>query len=168
MQNTFIIFLVALLLFRRLKNSVGFQKFSLPALVGKVTIFILISAFYIIAAQRNSQVLNILAGVFSGLVLAYVATYHARFEKRENGLFYRTHVWVEIIVVCLFLFRFVYRLVILKDIIQPGNDMQDASAKMKAMQDPVTGILLLCFCTYYIGYYTFILMEGRRAIKNPE
>jgi len=105
-------------------------------------------------------------GIITGLVLAYIATNHAQFEKRGEGLYFKTHIWVEIVVIVLFLVRFSYRLYVLRDMFQPGQTQLDAQTRIEYMRDPFTGFIFLTFCTYYIGYYSFILKEGKKALNQ--
>ncbi|HTB32680.1 MAG TPA: hypothetical protein VK808_11670 [Bacteroidia bacterium] len=167
MQFTFVIFLVTLILFRRVKRSIGFQKYSQPTLIIRVVLFSIITLAILAFAILNPKVLLPDGlGILAGLVLAYIATNHAQFEKREDGLYYKTHLWVEITVICLFLARFIYRVVILKDMFQPDQSQQEIHERMQSIQDPITGSILFAFCTYYIGYFSFILKEAKKEIKE--
>jgi hypothetical protein len=167
MQFTFIIFLVALILFRRVKRSIGFQKYNETTLIVRMVLFSIITLSILAFALVNPM--SLIAdgiGILAGLILAYIATNHAQFEKREDGLYFKTHIWVEVAVICLFLARFAYRFVIVKDIFQSDESQQDMQVRMHTMQDPVTGSILFAFCTYYIGYFSFVLKEGKKAMKN--
>lgn len=105
-------------------------------------------------------------GIIAGLILAYIATNHAKFEKRENGLYFKTHIWVEIAIIVLFLARFGYRIFMLRNMFQPGESPEEMQSHMQNMQDPFTGAVIFAFCTYYIGYFSFILKEGKKALKD--
>jgi hypothetical protein len=167
MKFPFIIFLVALLLFRRIKRSVGFQKYNETSLIIRMVLFSIVSLLFLgFGFLYPMAFINDGVGIIAGLILAYIATNHAQFEKRDNGLYFKTHVWIELAVVCLFLFRFIYRMVIVKDMFQPDQDQQDMQTKMQTMHDPITGGILFTFCAYYIGYFSFILKEGKAEMKK--
>jgi hypothetical protein len=169
MKMTVVIFLIAFILLRRVKRSVGFQKYSEPTLIIRMVLFSLIAlSFLIYAAFYPMALIPDGIGVLAGLVLAYIATNHAQFDKREDGLYFKTHVWVEVIVICLFLARFAYRALILKDMFQPEQSQQDIQTKLQSIRDPITGSILFVFCTYYLGYFSFILKEGKKAMNGEE
>jgi hypothetical protein len=105
-------------------------------------------------------------GVLAGLILAYIATNHAKFEKRENKLYFKTHIWVEMIVLILFLVRFGYRFFVLKGMFQPNESPEEVQNHLQSMQDPFTGATIFAFCSYYIGYFSFILKEGKKVLSG--
>ena len=167
MQSVILYALVAWLLVRRIKRSIGFQKYNPTTLIMRMVAFGIIALSILCTSIIFPSVLWYEGlGIIAGLVLAYIATNHAEFEKRENVLYFKTHVWIEIIVICLFLARFIYRIVITKDMFQPGEDQQDLQTKIHTMHDPITGFILFTFCAYYIGYYSFILKEGKKVMKT--
>ncbi len=172
MQQIIGIALLTLIILRRMKRSVGFQRYNKITLVIRMILFALIALFILSYDLGFYGIVSSTAlvpdgiGIMAGLALAYVATYHAQFEKREDGLYYKTHIWVEATVVCLFIARFIYRIFISKDMFQPEQTGQDVQARMQAMRDPVTRSILFIFCTYYLGYFSFVFKEGRKALKE--
>jgi len=167
MKFVVIIALVTMLIVRRIKRSIGFQKFNETTLIIRMVLFgVIILSILSYAITNPASIVWDVLGIVVGMILAYVATNHAQFEKREDALYFKTHVWVEIAVICLFLARFVYRILILKDMFQPDQSQEDVQAKLQYMRDPLTGSILFAFCTYYIGYFLFILKEGKKALKD--
>lgn len=167
MQFIFIIALITLLLVRRIKRSIGFQKFNQTSLIVRMVLFgVVILSILSYAIVNPIALIPDTIGLIAGLVLAYIATHHAKFEKRADGLYFKTHVWVEMTVIALFIARIIYRVLILKDMMQPGQDQQDMQEKMQTLRDPWTSSILFVFCTYYIGYFSFILKEGKTAMKS--
>ncbi|XBM32856.1 hypothetical protein AAG663_11675 [Bacillus licheniformis] len=51
-----------------------------------------------------------LIGIALGLILTVYALKHVSIENRGGVLYFRTHLWVELIVLFLFLYRFLYRI----------------------------------------------------------
>jgi len=167
MKLPIIIALIVLVAFRRIKRSIGFQKFSEPSLIIRMVVFGLVALLILFGAIINPMsLISDGIGIIAGLVLAYIATNHAKFEKRENGLYFKTHIWVEMIVITLFMARLVYRLYMYQDLFQPDQNSQDMQNSMKSMQDPFTGAVIFTFCTYYIGYFSFVLKEAKKALKG--
>ncbi|HTA26352.1 MAG TPA: CcdC protein domain-containing protein, partial [Bacteroidia bacterium] len=131
MKYTVVIFLVALILARRIRRSVGFQKYNQPLLIIRIVLFSIISLLFLaFAILYPMAFVSDGVGIIAGLILAYIATNHAQFEKRENGLYFKTHIWVEIVVITLFLARFIYRVIVVKDMFQPAES-QDIQTRMQ-------------------------------------
>ena len=167
MQTPVVIALIVLLLIRRIKRSVGFQKFNETTLIIRMVLFgLVIVSILSFAIIYPMALIPDFIGIAVGLGLAYIATNHAQFEKRENGVYFKTHIWVEMAVIGLFIARMVYRIVVVKDIFQDTQTNEDIQAKMNYMRDPLTGSIMFAFCTYYIGYFSFILKEGKAALKD--
>jgi hypothetical protein len=169
MQPLIGIAILTLLIIRRLKRSIGFQKYNNVTIIVRMVLFGIIALFILAFDLGFNAIFSPAAlipdaiGILAGLILAYIATNHAQFEKREDGLYFKTHIWVESLVVALFLGRFIYRIFILKDIFQPNQTGQDHEHQMQYMHDPFTRSVLFVFCTYYLGYFSFILKEGKKA-----
>lgn len=167
MKLTVLIALVTLLLVRRIQRSIGFQKYRESNLITRIVLFVLVGALLLSGSVINPSILiPDSIGIIGGLVLAYIATNHAKFEKRGNGLYFKTHIWVEVVIIALFIARFAYRMYMFKDLFQPDESPQDMQARMQTMRDPFTGAVIFAFCTYYIGYFAFILKEGKKALQE--
>lgn len=167
MKIIILITLVALLLVRRLQRSIGFQQYRQTTLIVRMILFAVLALSLLSSAViRPVGLIPDIIGIIAGLVLAYIATNHAEFEKREERLYFKTHIWVEIIVIILFLVRFSYRLYMMRNMFQPGQTQIDAQTRMEYMRDPFTALIFLTFCAYYIGYYAFIIKEGKKILKQ--
>lgn len=167
MQKLIVIVVLVLILSRRIKRSIGFQKYNQTTLIIRMVAFGIITISVLLTSIIYPPTLFYdVAGIIAGLILAYIATNHAQFEKREDGLYFKTHIWVEIAVIALFLARFVYRFVLVKDMFQSDENQQDIQTRMHSMRDPVTGAILFAFCAYYLGYFSFILKEGKKALSK--
>jgi len=102
--------LIVFLIYRRIKRTIGFQKYIPAVIVTRIILFSIVSAIvlFFTVTQINSLIADI-AGFSIGLLLLYLAIKNKVFEKREKGLYYRAHIWIELIIMILFLARFVYR-----------------------------------------------------------
>lgn len=167
MKVVVLITLVALLLVRRIQRSIGFQQYRQTTLTFRMVLFALF-ALSLLSGGIVSPSLLIPdgIGIIAGIVLAYIATNHAQFEKRGEGIYFKTHIWVEIVVITLFVLRFSYRLYMMRDMFQPGQTELDPQTKIAYMHDPFTEFIFLTFCTYYIGYYSFILKEAKKVLNR--
>lgn len=61
--------------------------------------------------QRHSPFLYgyLILGILGGWLLVFFAKKNISFEKRRGKIYFRTHIWVEMILLTLFLSRFLYR-----------------------------------------------------------
>jgi hypothetical protein len=167
MNGPFLIGLLVLLVILRIKRSIGFQPFRESTLIIRIVSFGILAIMLLSGAVIFPMMLiGDGIGIIAGLILAYIATNHAKFEKRENKLFFKTHIWVEVTVLILFVVRFAYRFFILKGMFQPNESPEDMQKSMQTMQDPLTGAAIFAFCAYYIGYFSFILKEGKKVLKE--
>jgi hypothetical protein len=167
MKVVILITLVLLLVARRIQHSIGFQQYRQTTLTVRMVLFVLFALSLLSGGLVTPSLLipNGI-GIIAGLVLAYIATNHTQFEKRGEGLYFKTHIWVEIVVITLFVVRFSYRLYVMRDMFQPGQTELDPQTKIAYMHDSFTGFIFLTFCTYYIGYYSFILKEAKKALSQ--
>ncbi|MDF2963836.1 MAG: hypothetical protein K0S39_5571, partial [Paenibacillus sp.] len=123
--------LIAFMLYRRFKRSVGFQKLTRSRLIFRSVMFTLLGCVFLYLGMLHP--INFVAdaaGLAAGLVLSYYAVKHLRFEKRPDGWYYRTHIGIEVTVLVIFMSRIGYRLVAvyLQDPgvqATPVNPMQD-------------------------------------------
>ena len=167
MNGTVLIALLVFVIALRIKRSIGFQQYSEVRIIIRMVAFGIVSFFLLSGAIIFPMMLiGDVIGIIAGLILAYIATNHAQFEKREKGLYFKTHIWVEITVLVLFVARFAYRFFILKGMFQPNESPEDMQKSMQTMQDPLTGAAIFAFCAYYIGYFSFILKEGKKVLKE--
>jgi hypothetical protein len=167
MNGTVLILLLVFLVILRIRRSIGFQLYRESTLIVRMVSFGILIFFLLSGAIIYPMLLiGDGIGIIAGLVLAYIATNHAKFEKREKGLYFKTHIWVEISIIALFLARFTYRFFILKSMFQPHESAEDIQKNMQTMQDPLTGATVFAFCAYYIGYFSFILKEGKKVLKE--
>jgi len=170
-QFLIIIALIAYSAFRRVMRALNFQKYKQGALLFKVGLYCFVALILLASAALNPMsYLFYLIGAVAGGVLVFIAVKNMIFEKRADGLYYRTHVWVEIAVLVLFFARLIYRFYIMSQVM--GVDATDPDAMSKRLQytrDPFTSFVFFLLCTYYIGYYFYVYKRSAEAIKTiPE
>jgi hypothetical protein len=146
--------LVGFVVYRRIRRSIGFQKFSPGRLKFGIALFTLLGGMLLVqSGLRSLPLAASLAGAAIGAALAFYAVRHVVHELRDDGLFVKTHIIIESSVLLLFLGRLGYRI------------MQVTSAGrggMPAGGDPATLLLLFIVVAYYWGYNGWLLRNGQR------
>ncbi|MFT0823892.1 sporulation protein [Bacillus swezeyi] len=102
-----------------------------------------------------------LIGIILGLMLTAYALKNVSIENRDGVIYFRTHLWVELLVLCLFLYRFLSRIIEIN--VQQGDLINGGSAAYGAFfaQDPATMIGFFVLAVYYVGFSFFVLKKGK-------
>lgn len=151
--------IIALVIYRRTRRSIGFQKLSVRRMRVRLIFFSIIALLLLaLAAAHPIMLVGYAAGIFGGLVLARYAARHFVTETRGDGLYYRTHIWIESTVLALFLGRIAYRFIEMG--LSPAAAANAAPDPAAIAKDPVTGAVLFIIIAYYFAYYLFVM---RRA-----
>jgi len=164
MQNPtayiFPIVFILLAIILRIKRSIGFQLYRPIVATFRILICLAIIAvllYFAISFHPDTLIYNG-AGMAAGFILAFFGAKNAIVEQRKSGIYYRTHIWIEVGILALFLARIVYRFYIYTSTI--GSIPPEQIAKqLRYEKDPVTGVIISIFCTYYIGYFTYIFFK---------
>ncbi|QQZ09084.1 sporulation protein [Heyndrickxia vini] len=157
-QFLYSILLIGFILYRRIKRSIGFQPLRKRRLIVRITLFsILLILLLFTSAIHPISYLYDLVGIGLGVILLLFAVKHSTFEQKNEILFYRTHIWIESLILFLFLSRFLYRMIEVYNLskIQPQMDPQTFG------KDPLTLAVFFILAVYYIGYYSFILRKSK-------
>ena len=158
----FPILLFGFLIYRRIQKTIGFQKYTSSRLIFRIVLFSIVAVVILAFTVRNPMsVLADLAGVLLGISLVYFAIKNTIFEKRDDGLYYRTHIWIELTVLFLFFARLIYR------VYKRSAHMDDAQA-INDLRTPITSVIFFIICTYYIGYFIFILRQAKTQLPPKE
>jgi hypothetical protein len=166
------IVLIGWMIYRRIRRTVGYQKLIRSRLKFRTGMFALLGLLILAMAFRHPiQFAGDAIGLTGGLVLGYFGIRHLKFEKREEGWFYRTHVWVEVTVLVLFLSRVAYRVV---EMVQmpsavAANAANAANANPAAnfTRDPLTSAVFFVLVTYYVWFYSYLLRKGKELESDP-
>jgi TRAP-type mannitol/chloroaromatic compound transport system permease large subunit len=152
--------LMLLIVYRRVKRTIGFQPYRPRRLTVRIAIFAVIGVL-LLGAGFVHPILYLAdaAGLVCGGVLAYFAIRHSKFEFRGGELHYRTHIWIETIVVALFIGRIAYRLLF---VFTAGQQAASGDQMQQYTRDPWTALIFFLIVAYYIGFYLHVLKEGRR------
>ncbi len=154
--------LVIFLLYRRIKDGIGFQKYSSTKLWAKITLFSVACILTIaISFAKPLSLVGDLAGIIVGFGMMYFATINIRFQRRKNGLYYRTNILVEVTVLLIFFARFLFRFHALYQAIGDAQSIENIENKLLSLNDPYTGGAVLVLCSYYISYFWVVLKKGK-------
>jgi cytochrome b561 len=111
--------------------------------------------FLYFSAEHPLSYLYDLAGILLGAVLVVYARKNIMFEYRENALFYRTHLWIELFIIFLFLSRLVYRMITTSN-----------TVPVTYGTDPATLLIFFLLAVYYIGFNSFVLKKGKERLAE--
>lgn len=156
-----IVLLVGFMIYRRTKRTIGLQKIVRSRLMFRIILFSLLGCVFLYLGVLHP--INLIAdgaGLVCGLVLAHYAIKHTQFEQQSDGMYYRTHLWVNMAVLALLVGRIAYRLLVMQSL---GPDAYDPSANPMQMygKDPWTIGIFFVLVSYYIRFFTFLLAKGK-------
>lgn len=152
--------IIALVIYRRTKRSIGFQKLSVRRMNVRLGFFAFIGLLLLLLAIRHPIMLvGYAVGIAGGLVLARYAALHFKTEARGDGLYYRTHIWIESTVLALFLGRIAYRMIEMAAM--PASVAEMPADPGAMVKDPVTGGILFVIIAYYFAYYLFAMRKAK-------
>ena len=159
--------LVALIIYRRIKRVISAQKYSKNGLVFRTIVLSFVGVVFFVFGRKDWISLAAEGtGILSGIGLFLLAKRHTIFEKKENALYYRTHIWIEMAILILFFVRLAYRFYLLYPVLQAGHSPQEVRTEMMTMRDPWTSVLFFGLFAYYLAYSVFILKEGEKLRKQ--
>lgn len=158
-----IIVIAALILFviyRRVRRTIGFQKFVKRQVMTRMIIFAAIGVLLVAAGYTHPEIyLWDLVGVVIGSVIAYISMRTTTFERRGNNWFYRPHPWIGVLLLVLLVGRIVYRLYV--DYRLFDTTHANAHAEQTQMSayanDPLTVTIFFTLISYYVIYFIFLL-----------
>ncbi|TBL80691.1 CcdC protein domain-containing protein [Paenibacillus thalictri] len=175
-QNTgsvlYIVLLLAFVIYRRVKRSIGFQKLQRSRLIIRTVLFAVIGIAIFIAGLRHPlYMIGDVAGLAVGVCLAIYAVKHSRFEKRQDGWYYRTHLGIELSVLFLFLGRLAYRMFLMYSQAQndPSHPFNANPYDPQALaSDPWTSGIFYVIIAYYVGYFGYLLRKEKELRSSDE
>lgn len=171
MQNPtayiFPILLIAIAIIIRIRHSLGFQLYRPVAAIMRMAVcaFILFLMFSLAIRFHPETLIYNAGGIIPGLVLSYLGVRHLAIEERKDGLYYRTHVWVEVGILVLFFVRLAWRFYEIYGTM--GNlPPEQIAGQLRYEKDPITGVIISIFCTYYIGYFMYLILQVNKSRKS--
>jgi len=155
---------IAFVMYRRIRRSIGFQQFRAGRLKFRVGMLALVGLLLLATGYTHPiRYVADAGGILCGAVLAYYAIRHSEFERRENGLYYRTHTGIQMLVIALLVIRIVYRFAFVQNGMPTAGDPAAANDPTQMWAgDPWTAAVFFVMLAYYAGYYTFLLRQEKR------
>lgn len=149
---------IGFFMYRRTKRTIGFQKLSKGRLRFRLTLFSALGiAIFLLGFIHPIHFIGYLIGLAAGAGLGLTAIRHTRFEHRADGWYYRTHLWIEIAVLVLFLGRIAYRLASIALSADPTS--MNPADPAQFTKDPVTAGVFFIIVSYYILFFSYLLRE---------
>ncbi|MDB5056520.1 MAG: hypothetical protein JWM44_4570 [Bacilli bacterium] len=161
--------LISFLIYRRVKRSIGFQRFSPKRMQFRIILFGILGL--VMLALGFLHPILFLAdgiGITCGAVLAFYAIRHSVFEWRDTILYSRTHVVIESTVIILFLGRVLYRILFVFNGVKNTAAASDPNQMQQYTKDPFTVAIFLVIVAYYMAYYTFVIRKGKSLIVEKQ
>lgn len=151
-----------LFLYKKIKRSIGYQPLKPRWLFTRMILFSLfafgLSIFSVIHPFLYGY---LIFGILGGWLLVVFAKKNISFEKRRGKIYFRTHIWVEIILLTLFLSRFLYRVT---ELYLTSPDLNSLGSYSQSIgTDPLTIGVFFLIAVYYIG---FLLLSSSSAETN--
>ncbi|MGO0059166.1 hypothetical protein ACTID9_03980 [Brevibacillus fluminis] len=168
-QFAFPALLIIFILYRRIKRSVGFQKFAPRRMRFRMVIFAIIGLLLLVAGYVHPILyLADAAGIACGILLAFFAVRHCTFEWRGPDLYHRTHIGIEMAVLALFLGRIAFRFAFMFSPAGQAALANDPTQMQQYSRDPWTAFVFFILVAYYIWYYRFLLKEGTARLGSEK
>jgi hypothetical protein len=161
--------LIVFMIYRRVKRSIGFQKFS-PKRMRFRTVLFGILGLFILSIGFVHPILFLAdgVGIAVGAVLAFYAIRHFMYEWRGEDLYTRTHIIIEATVLTLFLGRVLYRVVTLIMLSKNSGAPSDPQQMNQFTKDPFTAAIFLVIVIYYMAYYSFLIRKGKGLLAEKQ
>jgi hypothetical protein len=149
---TFIIPIFIWSIYRRIKRNVGRQRLRLWRVILSLTIFsllVVVFVSYALAMGHYKVLSGLLAGLATGIPVAFWGLKLTRFEFTSDGNYYTPNVYLGVGLSVLLTGRIIYRLLVL------NNSMPAmVNPPPQFMQSALTLYLFGVAAGYYLTYYT--------------
>ncbi|ASP26500.1 kinase [Bacillus velezensis] len=167
LQSICPVLMIAFFLYKKVKRSVGFQPLKPRWLYTRMILFSLLAAALAFFSITHPALYgHLIFGTFCGWLLVLFAKRNISFEERRGKMYFRTHLWIELILLTLFLSRFIYRVIeiyrVTADFTHPEAYSQTVGA------DPLTISIFYFIAVYYSGFSFYVLKTSRDQTNNSQ
>lgn len=168
-----IVVLVLFSMYRRIRRTIGFQRFVKRRMITRMTLLAMIGVIFLVTGYLNPTVYIFDAiGIVVGGIIAYFATRTTSFEWRKDAWYYRPNPWIGVLLIVLFIGRIAYRLYQDYTLFSATGSANGQLAQQNQFatysHDPSTTIILFTLITYYFVYYTFIIGRERHLETDEQ
>ena len=151
-------------IYRRIKRNVGRQRLRLWRVALSLTIFSLLVFLFASAALATGHLkllAGLLAGMATGIPIAFWGLKLTRFEFTATGNYYTPNVYLGVGLSFLLAGRIIYRLLVLN-----SGMPSIGNPPPQFMQSALTLYLFGLTAGYYLAYYTGVFLRYRQATAN--
>jgi hypothetical protein len=162
--------IILFVMYRRIRRTVGSQPYLPRRLRVRIGIFSVLGLLLLsLGLEQPILWAGDAVGAASGGALAVFAIRHSQFERRESGLYYRTHTGIQLAVVALLLIRVVVRFAkIGSAATDPSADPANPAPMQTMAGDPWTSGMFFVLIAFYITYYLYILHRGKERLNHED
>lgn len=172
----FIILLLALSVYRRVKRHIGWQILRPRRMVVRILLLLIISIPLMISGitLHRDAYLWVAAGIICGLLLAWLAFKTTQVRMQGGNASYRPNAWIGALLLVVFLARLAVRFIALYQAEQsgaltnPAYSQQYGAGLQMYSNDPWTLSVFLVLSFYYIVYYALLIKKSSQYKKLEE
>ncbi|ARB37318.1 MULTISPECIES: mother cell-specific sporulation protein Csk22 [Bacillus] len=167
LQSVYPAMIIIFFLYKKIKRSIGYQPLKPRWLFTRIILFSLFAfGLSIFSAIHPFLYGYLILGILGGWLLVFFAKKNISFEKRRGKIYFRTHIWVEVILLTLFLSRFLYRVT---ELYLTSPDLNRLGSYSQSIgTDPLTIGVCFLIAVYYIGFSSFVIKLSRNELEQHE
>lgn len=160
------VLIICFIVYRRAKRTIGFQKLATRRLTVRLALFSLLGGIiFLLGFIHPIHYIGYGLGLAGGTYLGLTANRYTRFEHRNYGWYYRTHLWVEVAVLVLFLGRIAYRYAVIAVTTTSTTTQFNPAELAQFTKDPVTAGVFFIIVSYYVLYFSYLLRESSKLTQ---
>jgi hypothetical protein len=165
--------LILFLLYRRIRRTIGFQRFVKGRMMTRMALFGIICIIFLALGYVHPLIYVYDAlGIVIGGLIAYFAIRSTTFEWRKGAWYFRPNPWIGALLLVLFIGRIGFRVYQDYALISSGAARGGQIAQQNQLSayshDPFTVIILFTLISYYFVYYTFIIRREQHLEMSEE
>jgi Protein of unknown function (DUF1453) len=155
---------LAPLVYIRIRRSIGYRKFTgRRLLIPMALFFVMVVAIGIVNWGHSISLVTYSVGGMLGAALGGLAVRETRFQWREESLYFRTHIWIQVTILAVFLLRMTYRLYALA---QGENHPESPDyGPMEVFQDPLTAGIACMLFMHNLVYLWSVFRQGVQLVR---
>lgn len=165
LQSVYPAMIIIFFLYKKIKRSIGYQPLKPRWLFTRIILFSLFAFVLSIFSLIHPFLYGyFIMGILGGWLLVFFAKKNISFKKRRGKIYFRTHIWVEMILLTLFLSRFLYRVT---ELYLTSPDLNSLGSYSQSIgTDPLTIGVFFLIAVYYIGFSSFVIKLSRNELEQ--
>ncbi|MBU5245434.1 kinase [Bacillus halotolerans] len=165
LQSVYPVVIIVFFLYKKIKRSIGYQPLKPRWLFTRMILFSMFAFGLTIFSLIHPFLYRyFIIGILGGCLLVFFARKNLSFEKRRGKIYFRTHIWVELILLTLFLSRFLYRVT---ELYLAAPDLHSLGSYSQSIgTDPFTIGVCFLIAVYYIGFSSTVIKISRNGLEQ--